>query len=151
MAFANDTIVLTPDGDKKISTIKVDNKVQARLDDESWETRTVDFSAGTLAKTTAITILFGNQQEVIVTPNQLFLVSEELLKAAKDLEITDTLMDQSGAAVKILQISTGKYAGGIHSIALYEHPTANTDGHLILCNGVVAGAYELEMGYRVDL
>jgi len=151
MAFANDTLVLTPNGDKKISTIKVDDKVKARLDDESWETKTVDFSAGTQAKTSAVTIVYGNQQEIIVTPNQLFLVSEELFKAAKDLEITDTLMDQSGAAVTILQISEGKYTGGIHSIALSEHPTANTDGHLILCNGVVAGAYELEMAYRVDL
>jgi hypothetical protein len=122
MAFANDTLVLTPDGDKNISTISVDDKVKARLDDESWETKTVDFSAGTQVKTSAVTIVYGNQQEIIVTPNQLFLVSEELFKAAKDLEITDTLMAQSGATVEIHEINHGEYIGGVHSIALSENP-----------------------------
>jgi len=150
MAFANDTLVLTPEGDRQITKIKVNDLVQVRMDDESWESTSVDFSAGTLTKTIVYTISYGGGQQIIVTPDQLLLVSEELLKPAKDLVLTDSLMDKSSNAITITDISIEEYLGGVHSIATSEHPTANTDGHLLLCNGIIVGGYALEMGYRMD-
>jgi intein/homing endonuclease len=146
MAFANNAAVLTPDGDKMISTIKKGDKVKAKFDDDSWDVVTVDFSSGSKAYTTVIKIKFGNNQEVTVTPAQLFLVAPDALKAANELLITDKFINQSGGNIEIKSITEEDYSGSVYTIALSEHPTENTDGHLFLCNDIIVGGYALERG-----
>ena len=150
MAFSNDTLILTPDGAKKINSIKSGENIVAQFDDGTWRPRKVHFSAGTKSETSVFFIHYGDNQQLIATKEQLFLLSTDHLKAAKELLITDQLCDKLGHPVEIKEIYKGTYNEGIQTIACSEHPTEIAEGHLILCNGIIVGDYALERGCQVN-
>lgn len=119
----------------------------------NWDKATVVYSMGSgpmgtgeHAVNDVLVISYGKGQEIICTPDQVFLLSTGKLKYAHQLNLIDNaLTAPDGSAVKINSITRMKYKGGIHHISTSAKPTKNPNGNLLNSNGVVTGDYSLQI------
>lgn len=119
----------------------------------TWDKATVVYSMGSGPMTSGekavndvLVVSYGKGQEIICTPDQVFLLSKGKLKYAHQLNlIDDSLTAPDGSAVKINSITRMKYKGGIHHISTSSKPTVNPNGNLLNSNGVVTGDYSLQI------
>lgn len=148
MAFAEGTLVSIPNGEKVIESIQIREFVEARYAGNTWKDSAVDFIGGLpQGDILLLLIVYGNNEKIIVTQDQLFMTSKKVLKQGKDLIPGKCiLMDKSGDPIEILEITESIVTLGVYNLATSMQPTKNTDGHLLLCNGIVVGDYALQLG-----
>lgn len=146
------TKIAVPDGDKKIEMFNVGDQVLAADMSLNWSPTKISFSSGTGAssqQSTMVYIHFGDNDIMIVTPDQLFMLSDRKLKRADRLIAgKDNLVDQNGKPVAINNIAIGRYKGGIHHISTSLNYNGSPDGHLLLAEGVVIGDFTLQINAR---
>lgn len=159
--FAYDTPIATPSGYVAIQTIPTGAKVMTATVTRtagkvalSWHPIQVDFSSGAGGTTNRqpdmVYIVYGKgeaRHELIVTRDQVFMLSDGSLTTAERLTLDDQLIDKDGAAVPIHRIAIGSYVGGVHHIGLKGDFDGNIDNHLLLAGGVVAGDYDLQLSF----
>jgi hypothetical protein len=145
------TVELFFAGDKVLAgsmSITKDEKISL-----TWDKATVVYSMGSgpmasgeHAVNDVVLISYGKGQEIICTPDQIFLLSNGKLKYAQQLNLIDnTLTAPDGSPLKINSITRMKYKGGIHHISTNSKPTKNANGNLLNSNGVVTGDYSLQI------
>lgn len=111
----------------------------------------VAFSAGTgsTSTQTMIFVHFGDNQNLVVSRDQVFLTASQKFKQAVQLVPgVDQLLSQDGSAVPILSISIATYEGGVHHIA------SDSDENLENCylvKGVWVGSYKHQMYWTTGL
>ena len=154
MTFAYGTPVQTPDGAKPIEDFEVGDPVLAAVaagGGWQWEVGAVQFSQGTGPgglQPTMVFIRFGEEGELIVTPDQPMLIAGGRLKRAQLLVPgEDALTAADGSALPILIVSLGAYDGGVHHIATNWDGgrDGKLDGHLLNAAGAICGDYFLQI------
>lgn len=155
--FADKTRIATPEGEEAIKNIKVGSEVltaKFSIDEGtvslSWQPSRVQASVGAEGNSPAMVYIeYGDQQELIVSPDQVLLSSTGHLIQAIDLipgfgsKDDLYLTDKEGNSVQIHTVSVGSYKGGIHHIETNAGSTG-IDDHLILSEGVVSGDFYLQ-------
>lgn len=161
--FASQTPVAAPAGFRAIEDFAIGDEVLAAAKSGggwSWTPQTVQFSSGSPASAgmggnLMLSVVYGGEQVLIATANELFLLPDGKLKRADQLVPgTDSLVGEDGSSVAIDRILTGNYTGGVHHIATqvvsYRDFNGSIDNHLINANGVVVGDYLLQMFQDTD-
>lgn len=158
--FSDKTRIATPSGDVAIKKIEVGNEVLTAkllvnngIVGLSWQPSKVQASVGAEGNSPAmIYIAYGDQQELIVTPDQVLLLYTGHLVQAINLipgfgsEDDLCLIDKEGNAVQVHTVSVGAYKGGVHHIETNAGDTS-IDDHLILSEGVVSGDFYLQQHF----
>ncbi|MEQ5857163.1 hypothetical protein NFI08_15925 [Halomonas sp. EF61] len=106
-----------------------------------WESRPATFSDG-MAPTdnqSAVLVQYGEEGELVVTPDQPMLMADGTLKSADRLTTDDHLVDRQGAPVKVEACVLGKQRTGFHSLSAQRFDLKETPGWFLETNGVVAG------------
>ncbi|UZT98059.1 Hint domain-containing protein [Chryseobacterium fluminis] len=150
--YANGTKIAIPTGFKTIEYFQTGDEVlTASLATGSlkWNTGKVAYSMGTGPdghQSAMVYMHFGeDDRQIIVTPDQLFLMSTGKLKRSDRLVPgVDELVNEWGEAVPIHEISIGEYIGGVHHISTAAAFDGVIDGHLLLSEGVVSGDFTLQ-------
>jgi len=151
MGLASKTPIAVPGGAKAIDAFEIGDPVLAaslaggRL---LWSTQTVEFSTGTApgSQNNMVSVVCADQEAIIATLDQPFLVTGNKLKRAAQLIPGEMLVSQTGAPVEVVQVSIGRFDGGIWEIATSRIPTRDPNNHLIAANGLVVGDYALQVG-----
>lgn len=158
--FAANTPIAVPNGLMAIGDLLVSNQVMAAAGKPgawTWTAQDVTFSAGTPAALPGtpgnmmIFLSYGDNQSLIASRDQLFVMTDGLLKRADQLVPgTDMLIAADGSdPVKINLLASGYYLGAVHHIATstpsYDEWDGSIDDHLINANGIVSGDYLLQM------
>jgi len=153
MAFAYGTQIATGPGTARpIETFAVDDPVLAaslRAGQLEWTERTVEFSNGVPPGKQAmmVRLVWGDgDDELVVTPDQLFLLAGGLLGPADRLLAGDQLIRADGEPAVLRAIEVGEWLGGIHDIATSLR-FEGIDNHLISAMGIVAADFTLEIGH----
>lgn len=151
-SFAFQSPVHTPNGTAEIQNFRIGDPVIKVTPGDAGamklSTERVNFSSGTSEQNrqTMVYLVYGNDQSVIATPDQLFLLSSGKLKRADQLVLgLDRLVAPDGSSVEIYLISIGTYQGGVHHIAING---SSADGNLIVVSGVVVGDYAKQIHYH---
>lgn len=114
-----------------------------------WETRPILMSSGTGpgGSQEMIAVQYGEDGEIIVTHDHVFLLASGRLIRADRLMPKMHLMGDDGKPVAISHVRAGNYIGGIHHISISDHSKeiSGIDGHLISSNGVVTGDFTLQV------
>lgn len=145
------TPIATPDGVKAIELFNIGDSVSVGSWNKSklgWTGGTVKFSSGTDPGSinTMIFVGFGEQRQVIATPDNLFLMSDGKLKRADRLvPQKDKILTSDGDALIVTAVVSGRWDKGLHHIATGLEFTGSLDGHLINANGIVTGDYCLQI------
>lgn len=145
------TPIATPQGVKAIELFDIGDSVSVGSWDKSklgWADGSVKFSSGTDPGSinTMIFIEFGEQRQIIATPDNLFLMSDGKLKRADRLvPRKDHILTAEGSALGITAVIAGQWTKGLHHIATGLEFTGSLDGHLINANGIVTGDYCLQI------
>jgi hypothetical protein len=154
--LANDTLVAVDSSERKaIQEFVVGDMVYVAMDPElqTWNQIPVQFSAGTGPEsvTDMIQIRFGGLgdevlESIIATRTQLFMVEGNKLKRASRLVPQhDRLMRSDGSLVDVVDLTTGRFKGGVHAIATSVLQATQWAGHLMVYNGIVGGDYALQV------
>jgi hypothetical protein len=157
--YAYGTPIATPAGEKVIEQFMIGDDVSAasiapkgKSLGLSWGAKVVYFSSGTgpLRKgathyPTMVFVHYGEDKSLIVTEDQLFLLSNGQLKQANALSVLDMLVNADGSPVRINAVKLGEYGGGLHHIATDIKFEGDINGHLLNSNGVVTGDYTLQI------
>lgn len=138
---------------KAIKEFVVGDPVYVAMDASlsEWQQMPVLFSAGTGTDSVSdmIQIRFGavgSSETVVATRSQLFMVQGGRLKRASTLvPMMDSLVRPDGTQAPVLDLTAGKFTGGVHAIATSVLVTTNIAGHLMIFNGVVGGDYSLQL------
>lgn len=154
--YANGTKIAVPLGFKTIEYFQKGDEVMTAFVSSGqlrWRTGKVAFSMGTGPtghQSAMVYIHYGNDdRQIVVTPDQLFLMDNGKLKRADRLVPgVDNLVNEFGNSVPIHEISIGEYMGGVHHISTSEEFTGELDGHLLLSEGVVSGDFSLQVSAR---
>lgn len=119
----------------------------------TWRPRAVGYSDGTSpssAPQTMVMIQYGEDGELIATPDQLMLMPDGRLKDAKLLVPGDRMVDDNGQPVVVNSVHLGEYSGGIQHLGIGPVP-ADTDvpvnGNLFSANGIIVGDFWLQVTY----
>ncbi len=154
--FANQTpVAIAADKYKAIEEIRLGDNIYVAEDADlkNWSEKEVKFSAGTgdlNASNTMIKVDYGskgNEDYLLVSRDQLFLMPDKKLKmASKLVPGKDELVMYDGTTVPVLSLEVGLFKKGLHHVATSDIPTQDLGGHLILAKGVVCGDYALQMG-----
>lgn len=83
----------------------------------------------------------GGKGSLVVDIAQVFLVSGQKFKTAKNLSFQDVLLSSQGNRCPIMNISYGLYHGAMYSIASEMKVPSSLADHLLLANGVVIADY----------
>jgi hypothetical protein len=152
--FANDTLVAVDATERKeIKEFVVGDLVYVAMDPDlsTWDQLPVVFSSGTGPESTGdmIQVRFGDPEapeKIVSNRAQLFLVKGNKLKrASKLVPKHDWLARPDGSFAEVLDLTTGKFKGGLHQISTSETLTTKWEGHLLNANGVVCGDYSLQI------
>lgn len=152
--LANDTLVCTSANEvKAIQEFMVGDLVYVAMDPylETWDQLPVVFSSGTGPESVndLIQVRFGDPdspRKVLASRNQLFMVQGNRLKrASKLVPLEDSLVQPDGSTVTILDLTAGKFEGGVHQISTSGTVATDWAGHLMIANGVVCGDYSLQL------
>lgn len=159
--YANGTKIAVPRGFKAIEYFQSGDEVltaSMEVGKPKWNTGKVSYSMGTGPdghQSAMVYIHFGNDdRQIIVTPDQLFLMSTGKLKRSDRLVPgVDQLVNEWGEAVPIHEISIGEYIGGVHHISTLAVFDGAIDGHLLLSEGVISGDFTLQAnsGQLIDM
>jgi len=139
-----------------IEQINPGNRVyalEAEGDDNAvWKSNPVKFSSGVGPGIGSMMmyIRYGTegQNEIIVTLDHVFLLSDLKLKRADRLTPDDTLINYKGEPVPIRNIMIGQYSGGIHQISTSDTMEKTWEKHLIITGDLVSGDYMLQILYE---
>ena len=152
MAFAADTQVALPGGaSRPIGATRVGDQVLAAAGSGAhwaWTPQTVVASMGTAAADSLMVgITLADGRQLVVTPNQLFMLVGGLLIPADQLRPgTDTLLGADGQPQGLTAVSMGEYGGAIQAIAVASQSwNGSLDNHLINASGLIGGDYVLEV------
>lgn len=150
--LANGTLVYSSDGTfTPIEKLAVGESVMALQKDGSWKKTIVKFSGGTEGDGNpvpyAVFVGLDNGNQLIVTADHPFLLSNKTLKTASRLTLQDKLLDKDLKPINISSIAFGTYTGGIHNISTSVSNNGETlfDNHLILTGGVISGDYYAQL------
>jgi len=142
--LARDTPLASPDGWTRVQDVVAGHTVVLAAGlDLTWSPVVVrQWSVAPPGKPAHVIYLHfqagGEDQELVVTRDQLFLIHGGGMQAAGKLSPHDGLVDRDGRRVPLLDIGWGVYDGEFYEIATtMEVPNANLDRHLILSAGVV--------------
>ena len=159
MAFANETLIVTPQGNVQIDKLARGDVVLfgsaagGGLPHTTWAPRPVEFSEGTPPGSAfqGIYLQFGATQRLICTFDQVLLQDDGRLSLASELTPGGGLVDGQGQRVSIREVSAGSFSGGVHHIASSMKFDPSIDGHLLIAGGIVAGDYTLQLEFsRLD-
>ncbi|WP_448701703.1 hypothetical protein ACFGVR_05680 [Mucilaginibacter sp. AW1-3] len=154
MAFANGTPVSINGTEyKAIQDFLVGDKVYAADYNSAtqWSQQTIQFSNGTSGGLQPLMIYIrymqqGNPGEIIVTPDQPFLLDTKQLIQADKLTPGDKLVSVTGQPVDILQIVLGQFTGGVHDISITIG--SKDPGHWIAAAGLVCGDFAMQINQQ---
>jgi hypothetical protein len=106
-----------------------------------WQPRTVTFSDGMAPapNQTAVMLQYGDQGELVVTPDQPLLMPDGSLKTADRLTTDDYLVDRAGLPVPIHAVILGRHEVGFHSITTQDFSETVRPEWFLETNGVVVG------------
>ncbi|RDS83630.1 hypothetical protein DWU98_04680 [Dyella monticola] len=106
-----------------------------------WISRPVTFSDGMepADNQTAVLLQYGEQGELVVTPDQPMLMADGALKTADRITLDDYLVDYHGDPVKVTAVVLGRYRVGFHAISAQQFENQEEAGWFLEANGVVAG------------
>lgn len=153
--FAEHTMIAMAEGTKEIKNIKKGEILKAGSimgPGESlctWEDIPVTFAEGSESgvQEGMLYVVFGDKQEIIVTPDHVFLLATGKFIQAGKLKPGDQLVDESGNPIPILTVSQGRYEGGVRHISCNIDFDGRPDRHLVLSEGIVSGDYTLQLYY----
>ncbi len=118
----------------------------------SWTPATVMFSQGTPPvdsetedAPTMIFIYCGNKVSLVVTEDQLILMSTGKLKQASTMIPGDLLMAADGSSAKVERIKAAEWFGAIHHISINTSYSGDINDHLLNANGFVIGDFSIQM------
>jgi hypothetical protein len=147
MSFAYGTLIAGPDGFQPIETYKVGDEAlgaSTSAAQPSWAPQSVALSEGlppSPYEATMIFVRYGDDNSLIVTASQSFLLIEGTLMAASSLAPGDRLTGADGSPVPVLEMA-GRWQNGIHDIALAPMAwNGSSNGHLLNAGGIIAGDY----------
>lgn len=152
-AFAQGSKVLVGYDMKSIETFVVGDQVTimdsgSGPGDISLSEERVAFSAGTGSKghqPAMIYLHYGTEGDnLIVTPDQIFLTYSQKFVEAHQLKPGDQLLTKDGSPASVTNIVMGEYNGGVHSIA---PESDSTMANCLIVNGVWVGSYKLGIFY----
>lgn len=106
-----------------------------------WISRPVTFSDGMAPadNQSAVLLQYGEQGEVVVTPDQPMLMADGTLKTADRIVKDEYLVDYLGEPVLVTAVMLGKYSGGFHSLSAQKFENQEEPGWFLEANGVIAG------------
>jgi len=106
-----------------------------------WVSRPVTFADGMepADNQSAVLLQYGEEGELVVTPDQPMLMANGKLKAANRLTTDDYLVDSRGEPVQVTAVVLGKYRVGFHSVTTQQFDGVETPGWFLEANGVIAG------------
>lgn len=106
-----------------------------------WVSRTVTFADGMepAENQSAVLLQYGEEGELVVTPDQPMLMANGKLKAANRLTTDDYLVDSRGEPVQVTAVVLGRYRVGFHSVTTQEFDSEEEPGWFLEANGVIAG------------
>lgn len=135
---------------KKIQDIKVGDTVLRAKENKTWEPVKVAFSDGTgdidQAFPYAILLRVEGDISLIVTPEHTFLLKTGNLKRADRLIVGDELVNENFQVVKVVEVSSGEYRGGIHNISTTTGgPGEPLWDHLINTAGIISGDFYAQL------
>jgi len=152
---AASTLVMTADAHwKPIQDIVVGDSVLTLNADKHWCPAEVKFSDGTRPAGSKIPYVIylklNTGAELVVTPDHPFLLMNGSLQPANRLSLTDRLVNENMAPVKIESLAYGYFNGVIRNISTSAAGEGEgLDGHLINTAGVISGDFYAQM-YLVD-
>lgn len=150
MSFANETpINVNATSQKAIQNFLVGDKIFAAGYDNAsqWSEQTVKFSAGTSDDSESVMVYIrfmeqNNEGEIIVTPDQPFLLStKEIKRANRLIPGVDLLLSATGSTLQILDLHIGGYRGRVHNVAI----NGSHKGDWIVAAGIICGDYTIEL------
>jgi hypothetical protein len=149
------TLIMVSDTQwRPIQDVAVGDSVLTLQSDKTWQASEVKFSDGTNPVGSKIRFVvylkLSTGAELVVTPEHPFLLPNGSLQTASRLSLSDRLVNENMAPVKIDSLAYGEYNGVIRNIATsVGGPGETLDGHLINTAGVISGDFYAQM-YLVD-
>ncbi|PWR21988.1 Hint domain-containing protein [Zavarzinia compransoris] len=122
----------------------------------TWKPRLVGYSDGTSPSSqpqTMVMIQYGEDGELIATPDQLMLMPDGRLKDAKRLVPGDLMVDDDGRPVAVNSVHLGEYSGGIQHLGLGPVPedtNVPVSGNLFSANGIIVGDFWLQVTHGAE-
>jgi hypothetical protein len=142
--FAGSTPIETAVGEVAISSLQVGDNVttlavNSSIDKLGYEQNKVMFSAGAEGEQLImIYMTFGDNQNLIVSLDQVFPLASGKYEKASNLVPGDQLISRNGESVEITFLSSGMYKGRVHHVAV--SPNTNIANTLVV-NGVLVGSF----------
>lgn len=161
--FADQTRIGIPGGVKQVKDFKKGDSVRtAKMNvghdgkiSFDWVESKIDVSVGAGGNEPAMVYIeFGNDQSLIVSPDQVLMLSNGKLVQARTLvpgaglESDMFLVDENANPLVIKTVSIGSYTGGLHHIGMNKGRKEGIDGHLVLAEGAVAGDIYLQAQFN---
>jgi len=143
MAFAADTTITVPSGAMQIGELRAGDMVLAADLELHWYQHRVKFAEAATGQFFAAFLQFEEDRQLVVTFDQLFLMTDRTLRRADHLKPGDTVAGNGNRAVRLLEIAAGNYHGDICDIATSATDTA----HLLDANGIIAGDFDMQVGH----
>jgi hypothetical protein len=142
-----------PDSETMIELIVPGDRVPAgslRAGVLSFEPAEVVLSSGIPpspeVRTSMIAVVYGEDQTLIATPYQVFMLADGTLTTGLRLVAGQELMAGNGEPTGILHVTVVQWQGGIHQIVAGGTTFDGTsDGHLLQAGGLIVGDYLLEL------
>lgn len=150
----NTPIAISESEWKKIQDFEVGDTVLRARETKKWEPAQVAFSDGTGGNEQpfpyAIMLKTEGGLSLIVTPEHTFLLESGKLKRADRLAVGDKLVNDKFQPVKVVEVRSGEYFGGIHNISTSTGgPGEPLWDHLINTAGLISGDFYAQL-YLVD-
>jgi hypothetical protein len=152
------TLVATAPGEsKEIHGIKMGEKVLTLRKDGQWVPAEVTFTDDRPYQSKpvpySIYVLFEGGNDLVVTPDHLFLTADKKLIRADRLQPTTVLMNAELKPVKLQAIIPGKAVGMFTNIAVGKWDTTQVDpdGHFINTKGIVSADFYLQSVGKPEL
>ncbi|QJB31961.1 hypothetical protein HF329_11730 [Chitinophaga oryzae] len=150
MSYYKDAQMAIPQGEMPVMDLHNSSPLQAASLNNNqpvWQSVFVNLcQQADNGQSTSVFVLYGSNQKLVTSMDQLFLLSTGLLiRASKLVPGTHELMDKDGNPVAIMQVSMGTFGEPLYRLAANPPYAGNPDGHLLLANGVIAGDFILNM------
>lgn len=154
--FAWDTQIKMADGQlKSIQKISVNEEV-ADLDSKSTMKKisqgstAIGYSSGMPTippEVRMMSISLEGGKNLVVGLNQILVVSSQLFKRARTLNVTDKLMSSDGTPVAILSIAIDNYRGGVHAISSKSNLSPD---NCYIANGIWVGSQKHQLYWNAN-
>src|SRR3982751_6482936 len=105
MSFAAETTISVPSGATQIGQLRAADLVLGTGFDLHWQQYSVKSAETAAGEFTMIFLALSNGQEIIATPDQLFLASDRALKPCQDIRSGDLLLGGGRQNVTVLQVA----------------------------------------------